>query len=151
MKRYVETIAIPGIRLISQSLDSIDDGKILFFFFLVPCGMNQLILKYWTKLLATALKSLRRRFCHGSIPPKEVAGVDFFLHVVQAGIIAVCDNAAAFFLELFQIVDDKGTEKGTAVFQGGLVDDDCGTFGFDSLHDALDGGLTEVVTVAFHS
>ncbi len=52
--------------------------------------------------------------------------------------------------ELSQIVDDEAAEEGAPVLEGGLVDDDLGTFGFDALHDALDGGLTEVVRVGLH-
>ena len=53
-------------------------------------------------------------------------------------------------LEFLQVVYYEAAEEGAAVFEGGLVDDDLGTLGFDALHDALDGTLAEVVAVALH-
>ena len=53
--------------------------------------------------------------------------------------------------EFRQIIDNQTAEEGGAVFEGGLVDDDLGTFGFDALHHALDSTLAEVVGVRLHS
>ena len=93
---------------------------------------------------------INRCFYHGSIPPKEVAGIDLFLDIIQDGIIAVGDDAAALPLKLLQVVDDFAAEEGGAVLEGGLVDDDRCALGLDALHDALDGGLAEVVAVRLH-
>ena len=51
---------------------------------------------------------------------------------------------------MFQVVDDFAAEEGGAVLEGGFVDDDRCALGLDALHDTLDGGLAEVVAVAFH-
>ena len=86
----------------------------------------------------------------GSVAAEEVAGVDLVFDVVQDGVVAVGDDAAAHFFELLQVVDDFGAEEGGAVFERGLVDDDGGALGLNALHDALDGGLAEVVRVGLH-
>ena len=86
----------------------------------------------------------------GSISPEQVSGIDLFLYVVQDGIVAVCDDAAAHFFELFDVVDDLAAEEGGAVLQGGLVNDDGGALGLDAFHNALDGALAEVVAVGLH-
>ena len=85
-----------------------------------------------------------------SIAAEDVAGVDLLLDVIEAGVVAICDDGVATGLELLEVVDDEAAEKGGAVFKGGFVDDDLGTFGLDALHHALDGGLAEVVGVALH-
>ena len=81
---------------------------------------------------------------------EEVTGVDLFADVVEDGVVAVCEDAAAFCLELGEVVDDAASEEGAAVFEGRLVDDDAGTLRLDALHDALDRGLAEVVGVRLH-
>lgn len=81
---------------------------------------------------------------------EEVAGVDLFADVVEDGIEAVCEDAAAFLLEFGEVIDDAASEEGAAVLEGRLVDDDAGTLRFDTLHDALNRGLAEVVGVRFH-
>ena len=81
---------------------------------------------------------------------KDVAGVDLFTDVVEDGIIAVCEDAAAFFLEFVEVVDDAVSEEGTAVLEGRFVDDDASAIGLETLHDALNRGLAEVVGVCLH-
>ena len=81
---------------------------------------------------------------------EEVAGVDLFADVVEDGVVAVCEDAAALCLELGEVVDDAASEEGAAVFEGRLVDDDAGALRLNALHDALDRGLAEVVGVGLH-
>ena len=81
---------------------------------------------------------------------EDVAGVNFVLDVVEDGVVAVGDDGMALSLEVRKVIDYLGTEEGGAVLEGGLIDDDLGTLGLDTLHDALDGGLTEVVGVGLH-
>ena len=81
---------------------------------------------------------------------EEVTGVDLFADVVEDGVVAVCEDAAAFGLELGEVVNDAASEEGAAVFEGRFVDDDAGTLRLDALHDALDRGLAEVVGVRLH-
>ena len=81
---------------------------------------------------------------------EEVAGVDLFADVVEDGVVAVCEDAAALGLELGEVVDDAASEEGAAVFEGRLVDDDAGALRLDALHDALNRGLAEVVGVCLH-
>ena len=85
-----------------------------------------------------------------SIATEDVAGVDLLLDVVEAGVVAVGDDGVAAGLEFLQVVYHKAAEEGAAVLEGGLVDDDLGTFGLDALHHALNGRLAEVVGVALH-
>ena len=89
-------------------------------------------------------------FCIKLVAFEEVAGVDFGEDVVEAGVVAVGDDGGGLGLEGGQVVDDERAEEGGAVGEGGLVDDHLGAFGLDALHDALDGGLAEVVAVGLH-
>ena len=84
------------------------------------------------------------------VTTEKVAGIDFFFDIIQTGIVTVCNNCLADFLELAQVNDNPAPEEGAAIFQGGFVDDDGGSFGFDALHDTLNGGLTEVIGICFH-
>lgn len=84
------------------------------------------------------------------ISSEEVASVDFVLDIVQDRVVTVGDDGLGLLLESREVVDDLTAEEGAAVLEGGLVDDDVGSLGFDALHDALDGALTEVVGVGFH-
>ena len=79
------------------------------------------------------------------VPAEKIPGVHLVLHVVQAGIIAVCNNRRALLFEFAQIIDHFAAEESGTVFQGGLVNDYGGTFGLDPFHDALDGTLAEIV------
>ena len=84
------------------------------------------------------------------IPLKNIPRIHLPLHIVQDRIITVRDDGVGLGLELRQVIDYQAAEEGGAVFEGGLVDDDPGALGLDALHDALDGGLAEVVGVRFH-
>lgn len=84
------------------------------------------------------------------ISSEEVASVDFVLDIVQDRVVTVGDDGLGLLLESREVVDDLTAEEGAAVLEGGLVDNDVGSFGFDALHDALDGALTEIVGVGFH-
>lgn len=65
-------------------------------------------------------------------------------------VVAVGYDGAAFFLEGIEVIDYPAAEEGASVFQGGFIDDDVRPFGFDPLHDALDGALAEVIGVGLH-
>lgn len=60
---------------------------------------------------------------------------------------AGCPGALYYF---FNIIDYFAAKEGGAVFQGRLINDDRSALCFDTLHDALDGGLAEVVGIGFH-
>ena len=81
---------------------------------------------------------------------EDVAGIDFGGDVVEDGIVAVGDDGLGLGLEGGEVVDDKAAEEGAAVWKGGLVDDDLGTFGLDALHHTLDAALTEIVGIGLH-
>ena len=85
-----------------------------------------------------------------SIAAEDVAGINFLLDVVKAGVIPICNDGLGHFLEFLQVVYHQAAEEGGAVFEGGFVDDDLGPLGLDALHHALDGALAEVVGVALH-
>ena len=53
-------------------------------------------------------------------------------------------------LESLEVVDNLAAEEGRAVGKSRLIDDDFGSLSLDALHDALDGGLAEVVGVGLH-
>ena len=56
----------------------------------------------------------------------------------------------ALSFELRQVVHYLAAEEGCAIFQGWLIDDYLGTLRLDTLHDALDSTLAEVVAVRLH-
>lgn len=72
------------------------------------------------------------------------------MHVIEATVVAICNDCLTCRFELSQIIYDLRTEEGGAVFQRRLIDDDLSTFGLDTFHDALDGALAKVVGVALH-
>ena len=84
------------------------------------------------------------------VAAENVASVNLLLYIIQASIVAVCNDRVAHLLELVQVVHNLAAEKGLAVVQRGLVDHDLGTLGFDALHDTLNRGLTEVVRAGLH-
>ena len=81
---------------------------------------------------------------------EEVSCVDLLPYVVEGRIIAVGDDGPALLLETGEVVDNEGTEECRTVRECRLVDDDLGPLCLDSLHDALDRGLAEVVGIGLH-
>lgn len=81
------------------------------------------------------------------ISSENVACIYFFFHIVEACVVAVGDDGVAFRLELCQVVDHLTAEECGAVFKGWLVDNHLCALSLDTLHDALDGRLAEVVAV----
>lgn len=86
----------------------------------------------------------------GSISPKQISCIYFFLHIFEAFVEAVGDDGAALRLKGGEVVHHAAAEEGGAIFEGGFVDDDLCALGFHALHNALDGRLAEVVGVALH-
>ena len=98
-------------------------------------------------------------YCHDSISfcrndrsirlvtTEDVARIDLVLNIVKASIIAVGDEGLTLCLELIEVIDHLAAEECGAVFKGWLVDNHLSTLSLDTLHDALDGRLAEVVGV----
>ena len=84
------------------------------------------------------------------VAAEDVAGIDLGGNVAEGVVEAVGDDGFAAGLEGGEVVDDEAAEEGGAIGERGLVDDDLGTLGLDALHDALDGGLAEVIRVGLH-
>ena len=51
------------------------------------------------------------------IPLENISGVDLFLHIVQAAVVAVGDDGLAQSLEFGQIIDHQAAEESAALFQ----------------------------------
>ena len=100
-----------------------------------------------TKTSLTEIIGLCRR---DLVAAEDVAGIDLGGDVAEGVVEAVGDDGFAAGLEGGEVVDDEAAEEGGAVGERGLVDDDLGALGLDALHDALDGGLAEVVGVGLH-
>ena len=81
------------------------------------------------------------------VPAEYVASIDLVFNVLQAIIKAVGNDGFALCLELVKIINDFAAEECSAVFKCWLVDNYFCTLCLYTLHDALDGRLTEVVTV----
>ena len=85
-----------------------------------------------------------------SVSAENVAGIDFFLHIVQASIVAIGNDGLRLGLERFQIVDNLAAEEGSTIFEGWFVDNHFGSLSLDALHHALDRALAEVVAIGLH-
>lgn len=72
------------------------------------------------------------------IPPKNIAGVDLRLDIVERWVVAVGDDSLALALEAREVVHYLRAEEHCAILQRGLIDDDLGTLGLDAFHHALD-------------
>lgn len=81
---------------------------------------------------------------------EDVSCVDFFFHVVEAGVVAVGDDCLAAAFKCCEVVYYLGAEEGTSIFEGWLVDNHLRSFGFDALHNTLYGAVAEVVGVGLH-
>ena len=81
---------------------------------------------------------------------EDVAGVHARGDVGQIGAGAVGQDGVGKALELGQVVDHAAAEEGSAVVEGGFVDNHRGAFGLDALHHALYRRLAEVVGVRLH-
>ena len=84
------------------------------------------------------------------IPTEDVAGIDFILYIVQAGIVTVGDDGLAAGLEGFEVVHYPATEESGSVFERRFVDNHLGSLGLDAFHDTLNGALTEIIAIRFH-
>ena len=83
------------------------------------------------------------------VPTEYISCIDLLLYIIQTSIIAIGDDGMALGLEGFEVVLYFTTEEGAALFQGWLIDDYLCTLCLDTLHDALDGRLAEVIAVTF--
>ena len=81
---------------------------------------------------------------------KNIACINLILHIIQTLVIAVCNDSLTRFLELLQIINHNAAKEFLSIFQSRLINDDSCAFGFDALHDTLNGTLAEVITVTLH-
>ena len=51
----------------------------------------------------------------------------------------------SLMFEFSQIIDNLASEECDPILQRRLINDNCGTLGFDPFHDPLNGTLAEVV------
>ena len=81
---------------------------------------------------------------------KQISGIHLLRHIIQRRVVAVSNDGVTLRLEGHEVIDHHAPEEGGAVFERRLIDDYGGAFGLDALHDALDGGLAEVVRAGLH-
>ena len=74
-----------------------------------------------------------------SVSAEDISCIDFLFDIVEGGIIAVGNDAAAHILEFLQVVDDLRAKESCSVLERGLINDNGGAFRLDALHYALDG------------
>ena len=84
------------------------------------------------------------------VSTEDVTSVNLILYIIKARVIAVGDNRMALCLECVKVVYHLASEEGASIFERWLIDNHLCTLCLDSLHDALDGRLAEVVAVRFH-
>lgn len=81
------------------------------------------------------------------VSSKNISCINFILYIIQTAIITVGNNRLALSLELCKIIHDLAAEECATVFKCRLIDNYLGSLCLDTLHDALDGGLAEIVAV----
>ena len=84
------------------------------------------------------------------VSSEDISCIYLILYIIQTNIVAVGDDGMALCLEDFEVVLYSTTKKGAALFQGWLIDDDLCTLCLDTLHDALNSTLAEVIGIGFH-
>ena len=84
-----------------------------------------------------------------SVDSEQIASIDFFRDIFQVFIPAIRENDVALFLELVQVADDAAVEEGN-LLHARFVDDQLNAFSLQAFHDALNGGLPEIVGAGLH-
>ena len=80
------------------------------------------------------------------ISGEDVAGVDLVFYVVEDWVVAVGDNGLAHTFEDFDIFEDTAAgEDFVGFWKSGFVYIDVGAFVLEVFHNALNGGLSEVI------
>ena len=84
------------------------------------------------------------------ISAEQIAGVDLVRNIIENSVVAVGNDGIRTFLEFLDVIDHQRAEEGRSVLQRRFVDNDSCALRLDALHHALNGALTEVITVGFH-
>ena len=84
------------------------------------------------------------------ISAEQIAGVDLVRYIIENAVVAIGDDSVRAFLEFFDVIDYQRAEECRSVLQRRFVDNDSCALRLDALHHALNGALTEVVTVGLH-
>ena len=85
-----------------------------------------------------------------SVSAEDITGIYLAFYVRETVVKAVGNDGLALLLEGVEVIDDFAAEESGAVLKGGFIDDDLCSLSLDTLHDALYGALTEIVTIALH-
>ena len=83
------------------------------------------------------------------IPEIQIPRVHLIEHIGYIVVIPVSEDYIAHLFEFIQIADNAAIEE-ALLFHSRLVDHDLNSLCLDALHDALNGGLAEVVASCFH-
>lgn len=102
------------------------------------------------KISTLLINTTELKILEGLVSPENITCINLFFHIVQAVVVAVGNDSLTLGFELCEVVDNAAAKEGSTVNESGLVDDDFCALGFDALHDALNGRLTEVVGVGLH-
>ena len=84
------------------------------------------------------------------VSSEDIAGVYFFLYIIEYAVVAVRYDGMAHLLESSYVVNYFRTKEGCAISKSGLLYYDSSSLGLDALHNALYGALSEVVAVRLH-
>ena len=79
-----------------------------------------------------------------SVSAVDISRIDLILHILQSVIHTVGYDHIRVILELVKITDYFRMEE-LVVFQCRFVYHHFDSLGFDTFHDSLDGGLSEVI------
>ena len=87
---------------------------------------------------------------HLLVSLEDISCIYLIFYIIQTSIIAVGYDSLALCLECCHIIYYSAAKEGCTIFQCRLVDNHLCTLCLDSLHDALDSRLAEVITVTLH-
>ena len=85
-----------------------------------------------------------------SVSSENISCVYLVGYIIETAVITISDDSSGHELEFPQIVDYKATEESLAILQCRLIDDHSRPLCLDTLHKALNRGLTEVIGIRFH-
>ena len=81
------------------------------------------------------------------VATENVSCIYFVINIIQTSIVSVSNDGMTLDFKLLQVIYYLAAKECSTIFKCWLVDDDFCALCFDALHDALNGRLTEVVTI----
>ena len=81
------------------------------------------------------------------VATENVSCIYFVINVIQTCIVSVSNDSMTLGFKLLQVIYYFAAKECSTIFKCWFVDDNLCTLSLDALHDALNGRLTEIVTI----